>query len=404
MADRTGVFPTPRGDLSKARGRNRRLPRVLFVAGVLIGLLLPAFMTGQVAAQPTSNWSPPRTVYIPETGHTIDGVFLDFWRANNGISNYGYPITPELTENGRIVQYFQFARFEYWPDDPNGNVVHLGKIGEELRPIFVQRTGPVLPRRSPQTDVASESARIARAWLPLDEEYANKPNTDTWRYIPETRHSVQHGFKAWWEATGEETYLGYPLTEEYVLRGVTYQVFERGQLAWKEGSDPWLVPLGEVLAKRYRLDTSPQPQGDIPVYDEDLFVPPPTPTVSASGEKWIEVNLTTQYMTVWQGNTVVAETYVSTGRPGFDTPPGTFYINYKLPSETMEGVLGGEYYNVPDVPWVMYFTNVGHAIHGAYWYNNFGQVMSHGCVNLPVDFAAWLYEWTPIGTRVEIHY
>ena len=70
----------------------------------------------------------------------------------------------------------------------------------------------------------------------------------------------------------------------------------------------------------------------------------------------------------------------------------------------MEGVIGGEYYNVPDVPWVMYFTGVGHAIHGAYWHNNFGAVMSHGCVNLPVGFAAFLYDWAPDGTRIEIHY
>jgi lipoprotein-anchoring transpeptidase ErfK/SrfK len=70
----------------------------------------------------------------------------------------------------------------------------------------------------------------------------------------------------------------------------------------------------------------------------------------------------------------------------------------------MEGTIGGEYYNVPDVPNTQYFTNVGHAIHGAYWHNNFGAVMSHGCVNLPLGFDAWLFGWTSIGTRVEIHY
>ena len=115
------------------------------------------------------------------------------------------------------------------------------------------------------------------------------------------------------------------------------------------------------------------------------------------------MDLSTQYMTVWQGNTPVAESFVSTGRDRFATPPGTFFINYKLPSQTMSGVLGGEYYNVPDVPWVMYFTGRGHAIHGAYWHNNFGTVMSHGCINLPLEFAAWLYEWSPSGLRVEIH-
>ena len=121
-------------------------------------------------------------------------------------------------------------------------------------------------------------------------------------------------------------------------------------------------------------------------------------------ERVIEINLSTQYLIAWQGGVSVGETYVSTGKPGFDTPPGTYQILYKLESQTMEGVLGGEYYNVPDVPWVMYFTGRGHALHGTYWHNNFGAVMSHGCVNMPVGFAEWLYNWAPNGGRVEIHY
>jgi lipoprotein-anchoring transpeptidase ErfK/SrfK/uncharacterized protein YjhX (UPF0386 family) len=127
-------------------------------------------------------------------------------------------------------------------------------------------------------------------------------------------------------------------------------------------------------------------------------------TGGGSGEIWIDINLSTQYMIVYQGSNVLQKTYVSTGRPGFDTPTGTYYINWKLPSQTMSGVLGGEYYHVPDVPWVMYFTNRGHAIHGAYWHDNFGYTMSHGCVNLPVGFASWLYSVTPVGARVQIHY
>lgn len=122
------------------------------------------------------------------------------------------------------------------------------------------------------------------------------------------------------------------------------------------------------------------------------------------GEFWLDVNLSTQYMTVYRGNTPVLGTYVSTGRPEFDTPTGTFHINSKVPSQTMSGVLGGEYYNVPNVPYVMYFTDRGHAIHGAYWHNNFGHVMSHGCVNLPLDVAAWVYSQASIGTRVQIHW
>jgi len=123
-----------------------------------------------------------------------------------------------------------------------------------------------------------------------------------------------------------------------------------------------------------------------------------------NAERWIEISLGAQYLIAWQGDVPMLESYVSTGRPGFDTPTGSFRILSKLESQTMTGVIGGEYYNVPDVPWVMYFTDYGHAIHGAYWHNNFGAVMSHGCVNLPLDVAAWLYAWAPLGARVEIHF
>jgi hypothetical protein len=362
---------------------------------------------GETAAHAPADWSPPSTVYIPETGHALDRLFLDYWRNAGGYYAFGSPITPELQENGRTVQYFQYARFEYVPDDPTGAYVHLGNIGEELRPYVVLRSrGPFGGAASGEASL--EAARMARAWLPVDKNVAERENTDTWQYVPETRHSIQLGFKAFWEQTGGASYLGNPLTEEYALDGVTYQVFERGQLAWKQGSDPWMVSVGSLLAKRYKLDTSPQAQGDLPTYSEDLFIPPPDPEpvkqASGGGEHWIEVNLSTQYLIAWEGDVPVMESYVSTGRPGFDTPAGTFSILYKVESENMEGVIGGEYYNVPEVPWTMYFTDVGHAIHGTYWHNNFGAVMSHGCVNLPLDVAEALYYWAAPGTRVEIHY
>jgi uncharacterized protein YraI len=127
------------------------------------------------------------------------------------------------------------------------------------------------------------------------------------------------------------------------------------------------------------------------------------PTVT-TGEKWIEVNLSTQTMTVWRGSTKVSSSLVSSGKPGFTTPAGTFYISTKYPSVTMSGCVNGECWNTPGVPWAMLFRSGGFYIHGAYWHNDFGRVRSHGCVNLPVPYAEWLYSWTPSGTRVWIHY
>jgi lipoprotein-anchoring transpeptidase ErfK/SrfK len=123
-------------------------------------------------------------------------------------------------------------------------------------------------------------------------------------------------------------------------------------------------------------------------------------TGAAKAQKAIVVSISQQMLWAYKGDQVVLNSYVSTGRSGFDTPLGSFAVLSKLPSQTMEGVIGGEYYNVPDVPWVLYFTNSGHALHGTYWHNNFGTPMSHGCINLPMDIAAWLYDWAPLGTPV----
>jgi hypothetical protein len=357
---------------------------------------------------PVSNWKPPRTVYIPETGQIIDGVFLGYWRANGGISSYGYPVTPEFTmANGIVAQYYGYARFEYHPEATDGRIVQIGNVGEDLRPKNLQRNSIASTGGSGSTEVANANVEIAlmqRAWLPLTGKAADQKNSDTWIFVAATRHSVAHGFKTWWEMTGGTAYLGNPLTEEYVLKGTTYQVFERGQLAWTAESGVWLVPLGPVLAQLFQISTAPVAQGNIPTYSEELFVAPkPKAPKRGNGERWIEVDLSSQYLIAWEGDVSIYETYVSTGRETFETPPGSYRILVKLEKQTMEGVLGGEYYNVPDVPWVQYFTNYGHAIHGAYWHNNFGYVMSHGCVNLPMDFAEWLYTWTSIGTRVEIH-
>lgn len=397
------------------RAARQRSFRGGVAALAFLALVLPLAalfaVPGRAIAQ-DSDWSPPTTVFIPETGQTINGVFLDQWRQGGGANAYGNPITPELTEKGRTVQYYEYARFEYVPDDPNGVVVHLGDLGKELRPVTVFRTVPGIKSDNKNDGSVSALANEVRAWLPLDDTAASQPDTDTRTYVPDTRHTVQNGFKQFWDATGGAEYLGNPLTEDYSANGVNYQVFERGKLSWTAANGVEMLPVGSILARQYHLDTTGSSTSDFPTYSEDLFIAPAPPEPagpagydpSNPGELWIDVNLSSEYMVVYQGSTDIGETYVSTGREGFETPTGTFYINSKLDSQTMEGVLGGEYYNVPDVPWVMYFTDLGHAIHGTYWHDNFGTPMSHGCINLPMDFAAWLYGIAGVGTRVEIHY
>ncbi len=90
---------------------------------------------------------------------------------------------------------------------------------------------------------------------------------------------------------------------------------------------------------------------------------------------------------------------ISSGTRKTPTPRGSFRIMRKYERQRMLG----PGYDLPNVPWVMYFRSGGYAMHGTYWHNNFGRPMSHGCVNLPTGVAAWLYRWAPSGTKVVIN-
>ncbi len=375
--------------------------------GLIVAALAVVAMTFApgLATRAAAEWSAPRTVYFQETGQSLDQLFLDAWRNNNGWANYGLPITPEITlANGHIVQYLQYARFEYWPEgDAEGNQFVLGKVGEDLRPTTFQRS---LIASTKNPGGVTPATTLFKAWLPVsvDSDIAKDSNVT---YIAATGHTIFGGFRDFWWNTGDVNYLGNPISQEYTIGDTTYQTFEYGQLQWTAADGVLMVPVGKVLAEKYNLSTAATAQGDIPTYDESLFVKP-GPTygnyVPGGGELWVDINLSYEYMTIYQGDNVMLELYISSGRAGIETPTGSFYVLSMYEADDMEGVIGGEYYNVPQVPWVMYFTNEGHAIHGTYWHNNFGTPMSHGCINMPLDAAEWLYSIAYVGMRVEIHY
>ncbi|KKS12266.1 MAG: ErfK/YbiS/YcfS/YnhG family protein, partial [Candidatus Daviesbacteria bacterium GW2011_GWB1_41_5] len=110
-------------------------------------------------------------------------------------------------------------------------------------------------------------------------------------------------------------------------------------------------------------------------------------------EKWIDVSLDEQRLRAYEGNRVVLEFPISSGL-WTPTPKGTFQIWHKTRSQRMKGGSKemGTYYDLPNVPNNMFFYK-GYAIHGAYWHNNFGHPMSHGCVNSPLSSVAKLFEW-----------
>jgi hypothetical protein len=135
--------------------------------------------------------------------------------------------------------------------------------------------------------------------------------------------------------------------------------------------------------------------------DVQLATPSPAPADLAPDEKWIDVDLTHETLVAFEGTRPVFATLVSSGKrdekdktKDHPTPTGTFRIQSKHVSTTMDGDVAADApYSIEDVPWVMYFDG-SYALHGAFWHANFGHPMSHGCVNLSPADARQLFGWT----------
>jgi len=166
-----------------------------------------------------------------------------------------------------------------------------------------------------------------------------------------------------------------------------------------EGPDhqPWYRLYDELLEMEYHVPAShlrPIPEAEIS---------PLSPEVPAHLKR-IEVSIQNQTLKAFENDKVVFETKISSGIPsgqippeGTNTPQGRFNVMSKMATKHMgDGLLTGapDVYTLPGVPWTMFFHPTGCAFHGAYWHDNFGVPMSHGCVNMrPLD-AKWLFRWT----------
>jgi lipoprotein-anchoring transpeptidase ErfK/SrfK len=141
---------------------------------------------------------------------------------------------------------------------------------------------------------------------------------------------------------------------------------------------------------------------------QKVVPPPETPTLlgkrvlgeTTNSTKRIYVDLTNQYLYAIENNQFAFGFPISSGLTN-RTPTGDFRIWIKLKYTRMRGgsVEDGTYYDLPNVPYTMFFYNdqvpkyLGYSLHGAYWHNNFGHPMSHGCVNISPENAKILYDW-----------
>lgn len=205
------------------------------------------------------------------------------------------------------------------------------------------------------------------------------------------------------DADSHSAYRLYYDTVHWIMSAVTGS--HDGKIWYQVLDDKWRR-LFYVPAEHLRL-----------IPDEELA--PLSPDVPESRKK-IQVRLADQLVLAYEDAQPVFAARAATGAAfllgTYTTPTGHFMTYHKRPTRHMaNGDITASGYDLPGVPWVMYFTRAGLSLHGTYWHNDFGHPKSHGCVNLSVAAAKWLFRWTnpsvkpneqfayqPTGTALEI--
>lgn len=369
----------------------------------------------------------------PAAGATpeVSGEIRAWWESHGGVNIIGNPVSEAFTRNGTTTQVFANAIIEQGADGKIG----LRRIGRQWivdngleedeafvpappnlgETALVQAEGGLRLRNGPGTDsdvivVLPDNASfmaVAGAegdWIPgyvdgysgwVAAEFLVEPGSvvqesavgtsdwrlDVWQGIALGVTNVR-AEPTTASATIRELYSGEPIVVVDWVRGE--EVVENSWIwAQLEGG-------GYVFARNVGRSAP-------------VAAPPITDDMPWEG-KWIDVHLTQQLMVAYDGRTPVRVAVVTTGMPGWETPPGWFSINWRVENETMtSGAIGAEYfYKLENVLYTQYFTNRGHALHYAWWRTpeTIGRPGSHGCINMLMDDSLFFWNWATIGTPV----
>jgi hypothetical protein len=295
---------------------------------------------------------------------------------------------------GRVTRDISVFRSPTWPDGDTVAYLHrddLVNIYYEVTPTTGPTYNPVWYR---VWGGYIHSAYVQRVHIRL-----NVPQTDISEVGRLSEITVPYS-----QIYQYSSYTG------WVQRSRLYYQSTHWAVGLDEGPDgnPWYRIWDELTREQYHV-----PAEHIRLIPDDEYSPL-SPQVPPH-EKRIELSLANQSLTAYEGDQVVLSTKISSGlhqRPdpndiAWNTPPGTYRIQSKYPSKHMgAGDLAGDGSDLPGVPWTCFFLSPpGYAFHGAYWHNNFGIQMSHGCINMKNEDAKWLFRWaqpvyhTPIDSR-----
>lgn len=293
-----------------------------------------------------------------------------------------------------------------------------GRLLPDLRPEDIETSNPPAPLgriatwwRQAIREEPSLSAEWV-AWKARDEIiplYASVNGEAPWPTNP-----------VWYQTDGGYIHSGYVQPVADLAQPAITEVEESG--FWAQVSQPWAearwTPTSRYVAKKlyygtvYRVIASVSDEEDNVWYQLKEGVSPwqPGPYVPAGAlrrispeeltpispgrpDKQILIDRQTQTLSCLEGDNAVFKTSISTGHHSTPTPRGEFRVLYKRHTRRMTVLDIEDPYDLPGVPFTVYFTWSGVAIHGTYWHNDYGRVHSHGCVNLLPADAKWVFRW-----------
>ena len=405
------------------------------VRGEVLGKSAWAALSPAEARQPVAGCLSPACQFFPETGHTLQEPFASYWSNLGGAALFGPPVSeafPDPDSGGQLVQVFENAVME-----SSRGVVSLRPMGQELAeqqnllssdPAFqpapptggssflVQASDGLRLRGAPDADASmvallpnnTEFIAASDATVDWAPGYANGLSGWVSAGYLSVRPSLPQlqvsdwDLSIWQGATLEETNIrSEPSTQGKILKTLNYgepvtvSQWLKGEEVF-QGADMWAkVGDGRFVYSRNVGRNAP-------------VLPTPIPPDAPTWGQWLDVNLTQQLLTVYDGTNPLRTIVVTTGMSGWETPPGLFSIVHRVANETMtSGAIGAEeFYRLDDVLFTQYFTDFGHALHFAWWRTKetIGRPGSHGCVNLLLDDSRYLWDWANIGTPILIHY
>lgn len=368
--------------------------------------------------------------FFPQTGHSVSGRFASYWGNAGDLSVLGMPVSEPFDdpETGRPTQVFERAVLV----DHGERDVRLARIGRSLSADLIAAGDPSFPPAPPSGGTtrlidSPEGLRL-RSGPGLDHEIV--------ALLPDAAEFIIGGDpEGDWVPGYADGYSGWVssefLTDPPPLPTIDPKDWKLG--VWQgvtlgdtnvRAEPSTSAPALEVLPDRSPVvvidwvegeevftgaDEWAKLEGEGYIYARNVarnapVLPPPLPQDAPSTGRWIDVHLTQQLMTLYDGREVVRVVVTTTGMAGWETPTGAFTILWRVANETMtSGAIGAEsFFRLEDVLYTQYFTDEGHAIHYAWWRTpeTIGRPGSHGCLNTLLDDAEFLWEWADIGTPI----